>query len=291
MVLRKPIVAGQFYQARFEDLDKQIIECFKSKLGPGELPVKRSNRKVTPGVISPHAGYPFSGSAAAWAYKEIAESKFPSCFVIIGPNHTGMGTSQVATTLAEWETPFGIVKPDKDFARKIIKECSFVEDDYKAHANEHSIEVQLPFLQFANKDELRKIKIVPLIVSDYDLDICRALGDTIADISEDVCVIASSDFTHYGPSYGYVPFLHNKKESMYELDGGAIELIKKMDTKGFLEYAKKKRATICGAGAIAVCMETMRNLGIKHGSLLNYYTSGDVIDDYTNAVGYAAMKF
>jgi len=291
MVLRKPIVAGQFYQAGFEALDKQINECFKSKLGPGDLPVKRSNRKITSAIISPHAGYQFSGPGAAWAYKEIAESKFPSCFIIIGPNHTGLGTSQVSTTLAEWETPFGPVKCDKGFAREIIGKCNFVQDDYKAHANEHSIEVQLPFLQFANKDNLRKIKIVPLIISEYNLDLCRTLGDTIADIKEDICVIASSDFTHYGPNYNYTPFLHDKKGSMYGLDGGAIEFIKKMDTKGFLDYVNKKRATICGAGAIGVCIEIMRNLGIKKGQLLSYYTSGDIVNDYTNAVGYAAMKF
>lgn len=291
MVLRKPIVAGQFYESGFERLDKQITECFKSKLGPGDLPVERSNKKVTYGIIAPHAGYQFSGPAAAWAFKEIAESRFPSCFVIIGPNHTGLATSKVSTTLADWETPLDQVKADKGFVREIISKCSFVKDDFKAHFSEHSIEVQLPFLQFANKDKLRKIKIVPLIVSDYDLELCRALGDMIADISEDICVIASSDFTHYGLGYGYTPFLSDVKENMYKLDGDAIELIKKMDTKSFLDYMSSKEATICGAGAIAVCLEVMKNLGVKKGSLLNYYTSGDVINDYTNAVGYAAIKF
>lgn len=291
MVLRKPIVDGQFYPAKFEELDKQINNCFKSKFGPGDLPIERSNRKVTHGIVSPHAGYQFSGHAAAWAYKEIAESKFPSCFIMLGTDHTGLGFSKVSTTLAEWETPFGIVKCDKSFAREIMSKCDFVKDDFKAHVSEHSIEVQLPFLQFVNKDYLRKIKIVPLMVSRYDLDICRALGDTIADINEDICVIASSDFTHYGLNYGYTPFLNDKKENMYKLDGEAIEFIKKMDTKGFLEYLNKTRATVCGAGAIAVCMEIMKNLGVKKGQLLNYYTSGDIVGDYTNAVGYAAIKF
>lgn len=291
MVVRKPIVAGQFYEEGFERLDKQIIECFKSKLGPGDLPVERSDRKITRGVVSPHAGYQFSGSAAAWAYKEIAESKLPSCFVIIGPNHIGLATSRMSTTLADWETPLGPIKADKSFARELMGKCNFVKDDFEAHSSEHSIEVQLPFLQFANKDKLRKIKIVPLIISDYDLGLCRTLGDIIADISEDICVVASSDFTHYGLGYGYTPFLSDVKENMYKLDGDAIELIKKMDTKGFLDYVNNKGATICGAGAIAVCLEVMKNLGVKKGSLLNYYTSGDVVNDYTNSVGYAAIKF
>ena len=119
----------------------------------------------------------------------------------------------------------------------------------------------------------------------------RTLADTIVDIQEDICVIASSDFTHYGPNYGYTPFVHGIKNNLYSLDRGAIDLIKKMDTKGFLEYIKKNRATICGAGPIAICMEIMRNFGIKKGQLLSYYTSGDVIDDYKNAVGYGSIKF
>ena len=291
MVTRIPIVSGQFYSSGFEELDKQIIGCFNSKLGPGDLPIERNEKKITYGIVSPHAGYQISGPSMAWAYKELAESKFPSRFIILGTNHTGLGESQVGVTLADWETPFGQVKCDKGFARELIGKCDFIKEDDKVHANEHSIEVQLPFLQFVNKDKLREIKIVPLAISDYDTNLCRSLGDTLTDISEDICVIASSDFTHYGPNYNYTPFLHNKKESMYNLDAGAIDFIKKMDTEGFLNYVRKKRATICGAGAVASCIEIMRNLGMKKADLLNYYTSGDVLKDYTNAVGYASIKF
>lgn len=291
MLIRKPVVSGQFYQDKFDKLDKQITECFESKFGPGDLPVSRSNKKITRGIISPHAGYQFSGPAAAWAYKEIAESKFPSRFIIIGPNHTGIGVSRVAATLANWETPLGRVEVDMDFVRDLMARCDLVGEDNDAHANEHSLEVQLPFLQFVNQDKLRDVRIVPLIVSDYDLDMCRELADAISDISEDFCVVASSDFTHYGHNYGYVPFVGEEKKNMYKLDSGAIELIKKMDTKGFLKYVDENKATICGAGAIAVCLEIMKNLGVKKGVLLHYYTSGDVINDYNNAVGYAAIRF
>ena len=127
------------------------------------------------------------------------------------------------------------------------------------HAYEHSIEVQLPFLQFVNKDELNNIKIVPLIISDYDFDICREVGDVLADIDNDICVVASSDFTHYGSNYNYTPFSKNIKENMYKLDGNAIELIKEMKTKDFLQYVNSKGSTICGAGAIAIFMEIMKN--------------------------------
>ncbi|MBM3200758.1 AmmeMemoRadiSam system protein B [Candidatus Woesearchaeota archaeon] len=291
MLTRKPVVAGYFYESGFERLDRQIFECFISKRGPGDSPVKRGNAKVTHGVVSPHAGYQFSGPAAAWAHKDIAESKFPSRFIIIGPNHTGMANARVSTTLASWETPLGTVEADREFIREIIKSCDLVKDDYSALSQEHSIEVQIPFLQFANKDRMRDLRIVPLVVSYYDLESCKTLADTIAGISEEFCVIASSDFTHYGPNYGYTPFFRNKKENMYSLDGKAIDFIKSMDTKGFLEYVDRKRATICGAGAIALCMELMKNLGVKKSELLNYYTSGDVVNDYENMVGYAAIKF
>ncbi len=291
MVLRKAVFAGQFYRRRFEDLDKQIVECFNSKIGPGALPVTRDEHKIVSGIIVPHAGYTFSGPAAAWAYKEIAESRFPERYIIIGPNHSSLATSAVSTTLAEWETPFGKIHCDQGFARELMKKCDFVKDDYKAHENEHSIEVQLPFLQYANKDYLNEIKIVPLIMSEYNWDICVQLADVIADISEDVVIIASSDFTHIGPNYSYIPFLSQQKDKMYALDGEAIELIKKMQTQKFLNLVMQKRMTICGTGAIATTMELMRNLGLKQGFLLNYYTSGDIVNDYTNAVGYAAIKF
>lgn len=290
MLIRKPVVSGQFYQDNADRLNKQITECFELKFGPGDLPVSRSSKKITHGVISPHAGYQFSGPAAAWVYKEVAESRFPSRFIIIGPDHKGLGASRVSATLANWETPLGRIEVDRDFARDLMEKCSFVKEGNDAHANEHSIEVQLPFLQFVSQDR-RDLRIVPLIVSDYDLDLCRELADAIVDVSEDFCVIASSDFTHYGPNYGYVPFAGEKKKNMYKLDSGAIEFIKKMDTKGFLKYVDENKATICGAGAIAVCLEIMKSLGVKKGELLSYYTSGDVINDYDNAVGYAAIKF
>lgn len=288
-MIRKPVVAGQFYAESFQDLDKEIISCFNSKFGPGDLPVRRGKKRLF-GIISPHAGYQYSGPGAAWAFKEVAESKFPSVFVIIGPDHSGYG-NQVSTMLSDWATPFGVIKVDKGFCRELIHKCAFVEENVSSHTYEHSLEVQLPFLQFVNKDKLKTLKFVPLVMSDFNYDTCKVLGQTIAKVDEKACVIASSDFTHYGPSYGYVPFVHNVKEGLYSLDGEAIEFIKKLDAKGFLDYKNKKRATICGTGPIVACIEAVKALGAKKGNLLNYYTSGDVIGDYTNAVGYAAVSF
>lgn len=288
---RKPCVAGQFYASDFNKLDKQIIDCFKSKFGPGTLPVRKRKGKVF-GAIAPHAGYMFSGHAQAWVYKEIAEAEFPDLFVIIGPNHTGFGANFSTYLFSDWETPLGTVKVDKKFGKELIKKFPSLVNETGAHLSEHSIEVQLPFLQFANRDKLKDIKFLPIIVGYSEYNECLKLADAITDTDKNICVIASSDFTHYGPNYGYLPFVHAKKENIYNLDSEAINFVKKLDSKGFFEYKNKRKATICGAGPIIVAIEAVKSLGAKSGKLLSYYTSADITNkDYTNAVGYAAIVF
>lgn len=269
---------GQFYEADFQKLDEQIRSCFNSRFGPGDLPIDKRERRVF-GVVSAHAGYMFSGPAMAWSYKEIAESKFPDVYIILGVNHSGFGRD-FSIDLRDYETPFGVVKVDREIDLGLREE----------HINnEHSIEVQLPFLQFANKSRLKDIRIFPILVNNYDYEKCKELGRRIAKLKKRICIIASSDFTHYGSMYGYAPFVFNKRESMYELDKGAIEFICKLDGKGFLEYKEKKGATICGAGPIIITIEACKILGSKEGKLLHYYTSGDVVKDYDNMVGYASI--
>jgi len=288
---RKPITAGMFYEDVFQALDKQITECFTHRRGPGDLPVKKRN-KETIGIIAPHAGYAFSGPCQAWAYKEIAESRFPDLFIILGTNHQGLGKS--ATLLDDFETPFGIVKTDIEFAKKLIKNSEFqLIENPELHANEHSIEVQLPFLQFVNKDYLNDIKIVPIIVSagsDYKV-LANAIHKTALALNKKIMFIASSDLTHYGISYGYVPFHDNIKQKLYDLDKGAIKFIEKRDSWAFLDYVKETKATICGAHAIAAAIELARLMKAKEANLLHYYTSGDMTNDYANAVGYASVVF
>jgi AmmeMemoRadiSam system protein B len=288
--MRKAIIAGSFYEQEYDRLIKQIENCFYDKKGPGDLPAKRRD-VLLKGVIAPHAGYVFSGACQAWAYKEIAESKIPKTYIIIGPNHSGIGPDFVVSFNENWETPFGSVRTDKRFGMELISRCELVKESDEIHKNEHSIEVQLPFLLYANKGKEGQIKILPLLVKNYDFESCRKVAEAITEISEDICVIASSDFTHFGPNYSYVPFNYNVKDGIFNLDNGAIELIKKLDTKEFLDYVKRTRTTICGAGAIAVLMECMKSMFVKKVNLLQYYTSGDVIDDYTNSVSYVAMSF
>ena len=283
-MVRKPIVAGQFYPAEPNELDKMIKDCFSSKLGPGDLPINKRTKDII-GIISPHAGYTFSGACAAWAYKEIAESKFPDTFILLGLSHSGFDS---CISLEDWETPFGIIKNDKEFQKTLMKNLPV---DERAHASEHSIEVQLPFLQFANRDIIDKIRIAPIIASpdiDYK-EIASYILNTIKKTKRNIIIIASSDFTHYGFNYGYLPFTDNQKENMYALDKGAIKLIESLEADKFLDYTAETKATICGKYPIAVLLALSKKLGAKKASLLHYYTSGDVIEDYSSAVGYASI--
>lgn len=284
---RKPTVSGMFYESTFDKLDKQINSCFKSKLGPGDLPIKRIDKEIL-GIIAPHAGYSYSGPCAAWAYKEIAESKFPKTYVIISPNHTGLGTEFSTYLFADWETPLGLVKIDKDLGNQLIKKFPDLRNEPEAHIKEHSIEVQLPFLQFVSKDNLEKLKFLPICIKSNDYNKLKQLAKTLSEF-EDIVIICSSDFTHYGPNYDFTPFLNDKKENLYKLDASLIELIKELNSEEF--FNKSKKVTICGRAAIAVLIEYCKLKESKKANLLSYYSSGDISEDYTNAVGYASMVF
>ncbi|MFH2027878.1 MAG: AmmeMemoRadiSam system protein B [Nanoarchaeota archaeon] len=282
---RKPIVAGQFYSDYPHKLEEQIKDSFLSEFGPGKLPKKEKDKEII-GAISPHAGYPYSGPCAAWTYKEIAEAKLPDLYIMIGLSHSGFPT---CISLEDWETPLGLVKTDKKFGKKLIEKG--IEQDEGAHNNEHSIEVQIPFLQFINKNISDRLKIMPMIASpdkNYK-DTAKIIAETIKELKMKVIVIASSDFTHFGMNYGFFPFKENIKKKLYDMDKGAIENINKLDPKNFLHYIEKTGATICGQYPIAVTLELCKLMGAKRADLLKYYTSGDIVDDYGSAVGYASI--
>jgi AmmeMemoRadiSam system protein B len=161
------------------------------------------------------------------------------------------------------------------------------------HHTEHSIEVQLPFLQFVSSDRIADVRIAAVMIADSRFEKWgKIIKEAIEETGRKVCVVCSSDFTHYGPNYGYVPFEEDIAANMKKLDTGAVDFILKQDAKGFLEYTEKKEATICGRHGIAVLAWLMKNLaGQKKGELLKYYTSGDVLGNHDNAVGYAAIVF
>jgi hypothetical protein len=286
---RRAIVSGQFYANSEKELKEEIKKCFLSKFGIGNLP-KISEKERLIGVVSPHAGYFFSGACASHTYYKISQSKKPDVFVILGINHSGIG-KVVATSLYTWETPLGDIEIDKEFTNTLVQNGT-VEIDETANQYEHSIEVQLPFLQFLFKD----FKFCPICLQSLSFEECEKIANGIIKAKEEtkknILVIASSDFTHYGYSYGYLPFsgsIDEVKEKLYELDRNAIDAILKLDAKKFYEMVIKKEMTICGFVPITILILLSKKLGAKNVELLKYYTSGDVIGDYGNAVGYASI--
>lgn len=265
--MRKAAFAGYFYPSSASKIKKIFSEWFCKE------------EKNALAIIAPHAGYEYSGKVAARAYSSLANAE---TFVIIGVNHSNIGN---AISTEDFETPLGIVKNNKELAKKISK-LGGIEINESMHEREHSIEVQLPFLLFSKKN----FNFIPIILSNYDYAFCKALAIAIFKASEEkkIAVIASSDFTHYGYSYGFV-LDGDSKQNIYNIDKNAIKEILNFDAKAFLE--KASRTTICGAGAIATVIEAAKLLGAKKTSLLEYCTSGDVVHDYDNAVGYAAISF
>ncbi len=262
--MRRSIVDGQFYPADKTALEKQI----KSFLD------KKPDNKILAAIV-PHAGYMFSGKCAGKVYSLLPSTE---TYVLLGVNHNNIG-SNIAVSLENFETPLGEVKNDAELGKEILKILDLGEDE-EAHRFEHSIEVQLPFLQTSQKN----FKILPIILKNYNSGTCQKLAEAIfkanKKLKRKIIIIASSDFTHSGPSYGFL--------SDMKIDKEAIDEILKMNANSFLEIAKK--TTICGAGAIAVTIGVAKLLGAKKVKLLDYYDSSKIIKG-ENKVGYAAIAF
>jgi MEMO1 family protein len=290
-LMRKAAFAGSFYPKSSDALNKLLTECFTSARGPGDLPSQpkkdtSNNVGDVKAVIVPHAGYVFSGAAAAWAYFAIAESSLPDVFVVIGPSHHSWNSG---ISLDTFETPLGFVRVDQEFAKVLLSKGT-IRVDEEIHAREHSVEVQLPMLQFSLGARAEKAKILPLLISD-DLDLDKFAKDivqTIKETKKSVTFIISSDFTHYGPDYGYLPFKSGAKEKLAKLDGEIFSFIKSQDVDGFQSYLRETGATVCGARPIMLLLKT---IAFEKALLEQYYTSGDVLGDYTNSVSYASFVF
>jgi MEMO1 family protein len=279
-MVRKSLYAGSFYASTFDQLEMQIKECFIK--GPGLLKKVDKLKPFIKGIISPHAGYMYSGKAAAFVYKEIFESEKPETYIIIGPNHTGLGYNSVL--LESFETPFGIINIDMEFSKALIKETN-LSDNSLAHLKEHSLEVQLPFLQYVSK----KCKIVAIIVSECDY---KKIGEAIKNIAKEqnkkITVITSSDFIHHGLNYGFVKFNENISENVKELDNKVFQFIKNNDAKSFIDLVNKNNLTICGAYPIAIMLNTIDFSNVE---VLSHYTSTDISNDENHCVDYIAAIF
>ena len=282
-MIRKPAVAGMFYEEAKEGLISEIEQCFMGSLGPGMLPeTKGKHRGDLLGLVCPHAGYIYSGSAAAYSYRAMADDGLPDVVVILGPNHYGLGPAVSISAVDKWETPLGILNVDIELAHEIEQLSQYAQCDNLAHSREHSIEVQLPFLQYIAGDN---IKIVPIsiaylneanagmVVSDLGAAIAKALEGRRA------VVIASTDFTH-----------QESKASAQIKDSAAIDEILKLDDEGLLRVVYGRSISMCGAVGTAIMIKTCKTLGATRAQKLTYYTSGDVIGNTDEVVGYSAIS-
>lgn len=278
--IRHPSQAGAFYAGTAESLKRQIEECFLHSLGPGKIPkTAEAGARLIVGLVCPHAGYIYSGPVAAHAYYSLALDGKPDVVILFGPNHTGYGSALAVMNEGFWRTPLGDVEVDGETANRIVKESRIVDVDDSAHRHEHSIEVQLPFLQYLFGS---KFKIVPICFLMQDLHSAMEVGRAVAKASAErnAVIIASSDMTHYEP-----------QKSAEKKDRLALQAVEAMDEAKFYSIIEEYRITACGYGPIVALITAAKALGAKEAKLLCYKTSGDVSGDYSAVVGYAAVQF
>jgi hypothetical protein len=266
-MVRKAICAGTWYPKEKKEIEKY-------------LDLKAKKEKVI-ASICPHAGWIYSGKVAGAVYSKIA---FPDVtqpiFVLIGPNHTGLGEPASIMRTGEWEMPLGKVKIADELANAILENSQILEDDPDAHSQEHSLEVQIPFIQYF----FPEAQIVPIGLSDYRLSTCQDIGEAIAiGISKEqransVIIVASTDMTHY-----------ESQKNAERKDKLAIDKILQFDPEGLMGVVRKENISMCGSGPIATVLYTAKKLGAKSAELILYQTSGDTTGDYSAVVGYAGL--
>lgn len=258
-------MAGQFYHASPAKLSHQI-----SQYVIGNLPKEHAI-----GILSPHAGLIYSGAVAGEVYSQIA---LPETFILIGPNHTGLGARMSLMSEGEWEIPTGVLGIDKRLARKVLANVSMVTSDTQAHIFEHSLEVQLPFIAYFSKD----LRIVPLTVMSASIEECRTSGEGIAQsiIETDypVVIVASSDMSHY-----------ISDEAARKKDKMAIDRILSLDPEGLFEIVKREHISMCGYLPATIMLFAAKSLGATGARLVKYATSAEVSGDYDHVVGYAGI--
>jgi len=262
---REPIVAGQFYPASLKTLTDQI-ESFV------EIGIRKEKVK---GVVSPHAGYIYSGKVAVEVFSKI---EIPDTVVLIGPSHTGTGDMFALYPGGSWKTPFGSLVIDRELSESILKHSELISEDEQAHSYEHSLEVQLPIMQYFKKD----FKIVPIVVSQTDIESCEkiafAISEAIKDSKREILIVASSDMTHYEP-----------EESAKGKDQKAIDAIIDLDEELLFNRIREYNISMCGYIPTVIMLAASKRLGAKEGELVKYMTSGDVSGDHDSVVGYAGV--
>ncbi|MDD5496650.1 MAG: AmmeMemoRadiSam system protein B [Candidatus Omnitrophica bacterium] len=266
-MIRKPAVAGQFYPADQKSLLKELDSLID----------KGGETKDLLAVISPHAGYMYSGRVAG---RVLSVMKPKPVYIIMGPNHTGMGLPFSLSDSDAWSTPLGEVRIDRRLADLICKNSKFIKRDSLAHMYEHSIEVQLPFLQVLQKD----FTFVPIVISHADADTYANIGKELASfikelgLEKETAFIASSDMTHYEP-----------QETAKGKDAEALKAIERLDESMLVKKIESLNITMCGYGPVSIAIAAAKELGAKEARLISYETSAETTGDSSSVVGYAGV--
>lgn len=284
LIYRSPYYSGSFYPKEKCDLKKLLNFCFiDSPFGPQQIPKinnnNNNNKNKIYGLIVPHGAYIYSGAISANAFFEIYKQNIET-FILIGPDHKGIGKRISIMGEGYWQTPLGEVLINNAITKELKTHNSIIIEDKLVHQFEHSLEIQIPFLQYSR---LNSFTIVPILLKDQDIETSIMLGNSLAkSISgKNAIIIASSDLTHYESNL-----------NAYEKDFRLIKSIENLDIELFYQTIMDLNISICGFGAIASLMRAVHLLGSKTGVLLKYGTSGDItLDNKNTVVAYAAIAF
>jgi AmmeMemoRadiSam system protein B len=268
MATRPPAVAGSFYEASPDRLRAQVDGCFAANPKP-------QAKEPFIGAVVPHAGLMYSGHVAAAFY---AQAELPRRFIILCPNHTGYGHFAAINREGAWHTPFGDVSIDSPLADALMQKARVLGDDWRAHAKEHSLEVQLPFLQRL----LGNFTFVPICLAAPRYDLCEEVGSAIADVvagqKETVGILASSDLNHY-----------ENQQITLQKDQRAIDQVLGLDPRALWRTVDDEDISMCGFIPTTTMLIAAKKLGASRSKLIKHATSGDINGDYSHVVGYAAL--
>ncbi|MDH7500988.1 MAG: AmmeMemoRadiSam system protein B [candidate division NC10 bacterium] len=264
-MIRRPAVAGTFYEERPDRLRSQIREFIQED----------QEKEAALGAVVPHAGFFYSGKVAGAVYSRLL---FPETFVILGPNHSGLGPGASIMAYGEWDMPLGPVRIHSELAQSILKASKTLKDDHMGHMREHSIEVQLPFLQYFGK----AFDFVPISLYSHEFGVCQDVGSAIAEALKDypgkIMLLASTDMSHYVP-----------QEVAEAKDKLAIDAILNLDPKGLHETVLKNRISMCGFAPTTAVLVAAKKVGATSATLVRYMTSGEITRDHRQVVGYAGL--
>ena len=265
-MIRQPVVSNQFYPGT-----PQVLQQTLSGLIPAIVDEQKQQALA---VVVPHAGYVYSGAVAGETFARI---KIPETALILGPNHHGSG-QPLALGISDWQMPSGAVPIERSLAVAVLRNSEVIVEDDVAHLQEHSLEVQVPFLQFLQKD----LAIVPIVVSHVSYDVCTQaasdLATAIREFGKPVLMVASTDMTHY-----------ESRQSASAKDHLALERIQALDPKGLFETVLGNRISMCGIIPTTIVLLTALELGATRAELVRYTDSGEVSGDTDQVVGYAGL--